>query len=87
MLECLNIGEEKSQRNVQFRKVRRFTGTKKCAKCEIFLQYKETGFPWEDVMEITLIIRDGWSNYPWESEKDEKKYKDALDYEHSKDFR
>lgn len=40
-----------------------------------------------DVMEISLNIRDGWSNYPWESEEDEKKNKKALDYEQMHCFR
>jgi hypothetical protein len=84
MVECLNIGEEKPTRKIQFRKVRRFTGTKKSAKCGIFLQYKEEGFPWEDVMEVSLNIRDGWSNYPWESEKDENLYQKAVEYERLK---
>ena len=73
----------------KFRKVAKFIGTKKRYKLSVFLQYYEPGEGWMDVLDITrcLAVEDGILAYPWETPRDEAKYKAALEYEQLKHFR
>lgn len=75
---------------ITFRKIRKFTGTKKNPSSAIFLQYTDGSISskWFDVLDISrcLDVKDGHDNYEWETSQDENQYKKALEYVQSKQF-
>ena len=76
---------------VTFRKIKRFTGTKKKATFDVYLQFHDSSWmkrgDWVDVLDITSLPRNGVEVIYFESLADDKKYRQALEYEEKHSIR